>query len=336
MVAIGTGRLVRAGRGQLALGAAGGQVLFKRIEQLPCDQIRVCELLERRLRLAGAFRWPAGGRLISGHFINPVLDPIFQGFGPGRKHAVVCFDRGLQDVLRKWRLGLRQIEFDGKNGLRLRPGLGLRDQALAEATRTLGPILAALDRLIGAFALTRAVAASVPISLRVPRPFWVTILRAWWLALERPERGVRRLGCRWPATRRLAPTSVAAFPSWFAAPLAIARRRILIARGRSAAIKILRFDVRDVEEAVAADREIDERGLNGRLEVDDASFINVAREALVAGSLDVKLFENTVFDDGDPAFLGLFHVDQHFFLHAISFRYLRPCRALWCGVSVVG
>ena len=38
---------------------------------------------------------------------------------------------------------------------------------------------------------------------------------------------------------------------------------------RLMAIVVLRLDVRDMEEAVAADREIDERGLDGRLEIDD-------------------------------------------------------------------
>ena len=119
-------------------------------------------------------------------------------------------------------------------------------------------------------------------------------------------------------------------------PIAVARGWLRLGRAGGSALEVLRFDVRDVEEAVAADRKIDERGLNRRLEVDDSSFINVTGVALVAGTLDVKLFENTVFDDGDPAFLGLFHVDQHFFLHAISFRDLRLKTALLCGVRVVG
>jgi hypothetical protein len=39
----------------------------------------------------------------------------------------------------------------------------------------------------------------------------------------------------------------------------------------------------------------------------------------VAGALDVKLLENAILDDGDPAFFRLEHVDQHFFLHAVIF-----------------
>ncbi len=90
--------------------------------------------------------------------------------------------------------------------------------------------------------------------------------------------------------------------------------------GRRMAVEILGLDVGDVEEAVAADREVNEGGLDGRLEVDDLPLIDVAGIALVTGPLDVQLLQNAVFDDGDAAFLGLEHIDQHFFLHTVSFR----------------
>src|SRR5207249_7672994 len=48
-----------------------------------------------------------------------------------------------------------------------------------------------------------------------------------------------------------------------------------------------RLDVRDVQEAVAADAEIDECRLNARLDVDDATLVNVADVALLARALDV-------------------------------------------------
>jgi hypothetical protein len=81
---------------------------------------------------------------------------------------------------------------------------------------------------------------------------------------------------------------------------------------------ILGLDVGDVEEAVPADREVDERGLDRRLEVDDPPLVDVPGVALVTGPLDVKLLQDAVLDDGDPALLGLEHVDQHFFLHAVG------------------
>jgi hypothetical protein len=83
---------------------------------------------------------------------------------------------------------------------------------------------------------------------------------------------------------------------------------------------ILRLDVGDVEEPVAAHREVDERRLDGRLEINDLALVDVAGVTLVARPLDVELFEDPVLDDGDTAFLGLEDVDQHFFFHAVSFH----------------
>ena len=79
---------------------------------------------------------------------------------------------------------------------------------------------------------------------------------------------------------------------------------------------VLGLHVGDVQEAIAADGEIDERGLDRRLEIDDLALVDVTGVALVAGALDVQLLKDAILDDGDTAFLGLEHVDQHFFLHA--------------------
>jgi hypothetical protein len=75
-----------------------------------------------------------------------------------------------------------------------------------------------------------------------------------------------------------------------------------------------------MEEAVAADRKVDERGLDRRLEVDDLPLVDIARVTFVTGAFDVQLFEDAVFNNRDTAFLGLKNVDQHFFFHAVSFR----------------
>jgi hypothetical protein len=79
---------------------------------------------------------------------------------------------------------------------------------------------------------------------------------------------------------------------------------------------VLGLDVGHVQEAIPAYREVHERGLDRRLEVDDLSLVDIAGVAFVAGPLDVELFEDAVFDDGDATFLGLEHVDEHFLLHA--------------------
>ncbi len=79
------------------------------------------------------------------------------------------------------------------------------------------------------------------------------------------------------------------------------------------------IDVGDVQEAVAADAEIHERRLDARFDVDDAALVNVADVTLLAGAFDVQFFEASVFDDRDPAFLGLQDIDQHFFFHESEF-----------------
>jgi hypothetical protein len=79
---------------------------------------------------------------------------------------------------------------------------------------------------------------------------------------------------------------------------------------------VLGLDVGDVEEPVAAHREVDERRLNGGLEVHDAALVDVAGETLEAGALDVEFLEDPILDDGDPALLRLEDVDEHFFFHA--------------------
>ncbi len=88
---------------------------------------------------------------------------------------------------------------------------------------------------------------------------------------------------------------------------------------RLMAIVVLRLDVRDVKEAVAADREIDEGGLYGRLEIDDLTLVDVTGVVLVAGSLDVQLFEDAVLDDRDTALLGLKTlISISFFMRSLS------------------
>src|SRR5439155_7366080 len=82
---------------------------------------------------------------------------------------------------------------------------------------------------------------------------------------------------------------------------------------------VRRLHVRDVQEAVAAHAEIDERRLDARLDVNDPALVDVADVALVTGPFDVQLLKDTVLEDGDAALLGLHHVDQHFLLHAVPF-----------------
>src|SRR6185369_15991464 len=89
-----------------------------------------------------------------------------------------------------------------------------------------------------------------------------------------------------------------------AAPAALVVAASLGPRSLQVAV-VGRLDVRDVQEAVAADAEIDEGRLNARLNVDDATLVDAADVALVARPLDVKLFQHAVLEDGNAALLRL-------------------------------
>ncbi len=62
--------------------------------------------------------------------------------------------------------------------------------------------------------------------------------------------------------------------------------------------------VGDVEEAVAAEAEIDERGLDGRLDVGDAALVDVSNVGSGAGALHVQFVETAVLQKGDSAFFA--------------------------------
>jgi hypothetical protein len=233
----------------------------------------------------------------------------------------------------------RQVDFIGYGGPRWNrwrrcrqrrqvPGV---DQTFAEPSgRGIGTIATASDRQIGAFAITSSIfiAVTVTVPLRFAPSISGSILEPGRSSRRWAEEVVRFDGRRGPA--------LIAAPASFAIPfsprvsLAVARACCRLVRGSGTAIEILRFHVRDVQEAISTHRKVDERGLDSRLQVDDSPFINIARVALVTGALHVKLFEDTILNDGDTAFLGLKHVDEHFLLHAVCFRDLR--RKIGAGV----
>ena len=79
---------------------------------------------------------------------------------------------------------------------------------------------------------------------------------------------------------------------------------------------LISLHVADMQKAVAPDAEIDERRLNARLKIDDAAFVDVADVVVLTGPFDIQLFQNSVFNDRDAAFLRLRYIDQHFAFHA--------------------
>src|SRR5262249_26964273 len=115
---------------------------------------------------------------------------------------------------------------------------------------------------------------------------------------------------------RFTPPAVAA-TSAVAAPPAVAAA---LFRAMAFQVAIIgRLDIGDVQEPIAPHAEIDERGLDARLDVDDAALVDIADVALVAGAFNVQLLQHAVFEDGNAAFFGLEDVDKHFLLHAFSF-----------------
>jgi hypothetical protein len=78
---------------------------------------------------------------------------------------------------------------------------------------------------------------------------------------------------------------------------------------------VLEFDVADVEEAISTNAEIDEGGLDTGFDVYDFAFVDVTDVVFCAAAFYVEFFEDAIFDDGNPAFLGLEDVDEHFLFH---------------------
>src|SRR5690606_33281925 len=83
--------------------------------------------------------------------------------------------------------------------------------------------------------------------------------------------------------------------------------------------EVLLLDVGDVQKAVPAHTEVDERGLDARFDVNDAAFVDVADVILETRAFDVQFLQHAIFHDGDPAFFRLENIDEHLFLHGGPF-----------------
>jgi hypothetical protein len=194
------------------------------------------------------------------------------------------------------------------------------------------PVAPAAYRLVGPFSVAIAfpISAAFPVSISVAISVARAVPAAGGLALSGWER-LRRAGRRRQLIARfdgfsgrgVAAVIPAAAAPWLTLAAPFSHRVLGVFGFAQMAIEILRRHVGDMEKSVASHGEIDKGRLDGGLEVDDLALVDVARVTLVAASFDVELLEGAILDDGDPAFLGLEHVDQHFFLHAGSFPDLR-------------
>jgi hypothetical protein len=89
-----------------------------------------------------------------------------------------------------------------------------------------------------------------------------------------------------------------------------------------------------VQKPVATDAEVHEGGLDRRLDVDDASLVDIADVTFLASPFDIEFFEDTIFQNGDSAFLGLEDIDEHLFFHGNPFVFgARQGHAMHLGAA---
>ena len=82
---------------------------------------------------------------------------------------------------------------------------------------------------------------------------------------------------------------------------------------------VLKFNIADVQKPVAPDAKIDECCLNTGFNIDDAALVDIADVIFEAVSFDVKFLQQAIFNDGNPTFLRLKDIHQHFFFHHSPF-----------------
>ena len=87
---------------------------------------------------------------------------------------------------------------------------------------------------------------------------------------------------------------------------------------------ILRLHIADVQKSVAPYAEINEGRLDTRLNINDPALVDVTDVVVLTGALNIEFLQNAVFHNGNPAFLRLRHIDQHFLFHRIFFSFRYP------------
>ena len=104
--------------------------------------------------------------------------------------------------------------------------------------------------------------------------------------------------------------------------VADARGAVLAVARRPAAARMLRqvaeADLVERQEGVAFGADVDEGGLERRVDAVDDALVDVALEVLATEGLDLKRFEHAVGDDPHSALFRVGHVDQHDLRHQNS------------------
>ena len=78
---------------------------------------------------------------------------------------------------------------------------------------------------------------------------------------------------------------------------------------------ILKFNITDMQKSVTTNPKIDERRLDTGFDINDPPLVDVADIIFETVSLDLKLLQYSIFNDGNSTFLRLEDIHQHFFFH---------------------
>ena len=93
-----------------------------------------------------------------------------------------------------------------------------------------------------------------------------------------------------------------------------------------------------MKKAVAFFPDLYESGLDARFDVDHPALVNISVSRGDRIPFEIKLFEESVFDDGHPGLTRLGHIDQYFFGHEkqADLRRDDPSFAQKIGVTLSG
>ena len=73
--------------------------------------------------------------------------------------------------------------------------------------------------------------------------------------------------------------------------------------------EVLGLDIADVQKSISAHSKVDERGLDAWFQVDDFALVDIADVIVLATAFDVELFEQSIFNNRNPAFFRLRDID---------------------------
>jgi hypothetical protein len=184
-------------------------------------------------------------------FLRPgqvLLPGVLGGFGPRRSVGGWALGNGVHWFLFEWQLRTEAGWL--VRPIRLKPGIGRFDKTFAEAAwGRVGSIAPTFHREVGAFAVT----PSILVTVAFPSSFAGTFFKSGWGG-GRHAPGRRRTERFRPRRRRtpiVATTPSARITLSIAVPFTHARIGLVVRAFDS--FEVLRLDIRDMQESIAAD-----------------------------------------------------------------------------------